>query len=263
MMSQHDGQRTVCGFWASPFMAFVAQVLIEAELDFQYLRVSPFAGEVQSDAHRARNPLAKIPTLIEPDGAMISESQAICRYLARSYPSAQDIYPCDDIRLCAQIDALNDFFTFTVAGPFFNWLVIGGYFPNAFKLKCEVESEIFSKLSMVRVKDGLQRIMGGAELSPYLLGSKPYMPDFQLYQLLEAGKVFGTMLNMPALDLTAGNKQLTGFCETMALRKSSQSITQHQNEELPRTRTELFEVFPQIRAPQIRAGLGPLLGHEV
>ena len=262
-MSQFDGQRTLCGFWASPFMAFVAQVLIEAELDFEYLRVSAFAGEVHSDEHRARNPLAKIPTLIEPDGTMISESQAICRYLARSYASARDIYPHHDVKLCAQIDALNDFFTFTVAGPFFNWLVVGGYFPNAFKLKCEVESEIFSKLSMIRVKDGMQRIMGGAKLSPYLLGSKPYMPDFQLYQLLKAAKVFGAMLNMPALDLAAGNKRVTGFCETMAQRQSSQSITQQQNEELPRTQKELFDVFPQIRAPQIRAVLSPLLGHEV
>ncbi len=262
-MAEQPTQRTLFGFWASPFFSFVAQCLIESDLPFEYVRVSPFIGEVQSEAHRARNPLGKIPTLIEPDGTVVSESQAICRYLARTHAESRKLYPCDNAKLCAQIDALNDFFTFSVSGPFFNWLVVGGYFPNPLKLKCEAESAIFAKLSMLRIKDSLSRIMGSARLSPYLLGSEPHMPDYQLFQLLEAGKTFGEMLSMPDMDLTAFDERTNRYYQSVATRKSSQVIAARQREELPLTRREIFEQFPLIRSAEIRPRLSKLLGHAV
>ena len=262
-MSKESGKRVLFGFWASPFLSFAAQCLIESDLPFEYARVSPFTGDVQSDAHKARNPLGKIPTLIEPDGTAISESQAICRYLARTHETSRKLYPCDDAKLCARIDALNDFLTFSVSGPFFNWLVVGGYFPNPLKLQCKAESEVFSKLSMIRVKDGLLRIVRSAALSPYLLGSEPRMPDFQLFQLLVAGKAFAEMLSMPSLDITAFDERLSRYYDAVALRASSQRIAAWQEEEMPLTRTELFEQFPNFRTAQIRPVLSKLLGHEV
>ena len=129
MATKHDeqgGQRVLYGFWLSPFMSLVAQMLKESGLDFRYERVSPYVGGTIADQHRARNPLGKIPTLEDTNGVFISESQAICRYLARIYPAAAEFYPCDDPFRCAEVDALNDFIMFSISGPFFNWFVVSG-----------------------------------------------------------------------------------------------------------------------------------------
>jgi len=262
-MTSESGQRTLCGFWASPFLSVAAQFLLEADLPFEYLRVSPFIGEVHAEAHKVRNPLGKIPTLIEPDGTMVSESQAIGRYLARSYASARFLYPCDDPKLCARVDALNDFYTFTVSGPFFNMLVVGSYFPGPLGLRCEAESTVFRSLSLMRIREGLHRIMTTARPSPYLLGSEPRMPDFQLYQLLEAGEVFGRMLDMPDLDLAATDERLTQYRETMRRRGSSQEISRRREAEIALTRQEIFGRFPEIRAAGARKAVMSALGREV
>lgn len=262
-MTPESGQRTLCGFWASPFLSVAAQFLLEADLPFEYLRVSPFIGEVHAEAHRARNPLGKIPTLVEPDGTMVSESQAIGRYLARAYASARHLYPCDDPKQCSLVDALNDFYTFTVSGPFFNMLVVGSYFPGPLGLRCEAESAVFRKLSLMRIREGLHRIMSTARLSPYLLGSEPCMPDFQLYQMLEAGEVFGAMLNMPELDVASTDERLTQYREMMRPRRSSQEISRRRDAEIALTQQEVFGRFPEIRAPGARKALASLLGREV
>lgn len=258
-----EGQRILFGFWASPFLSFAAQCLIESDLPFEYVRISPFVGEVHSPAHKARNPLGKIPTLLEPDGTLVSESQAICRYLARTYAASRSLYPCHDAKLCARIDALNDFFTFTVSGPYFNSLVVGGYYPNPLGLKCEIESATFARLSTMRIKDGLLRILGSTELSPYLFGSEPCMPDYQLFQLLVAGKTFAKILSMPSLDLTAMDDRLGRYHDAVALRTSSQRIATLQERELPTTAREIFEEFPKVRSAGLRPVLERLLGHEV
>lgn len=262
-MSNATTTRTLYGFWASPFLSFAAQVMLEAEIEFDYVRVSPFNGDAFGDEHRARNPLCKIPSLVEPNGVTISESQAICRYLAKIYPAAKKLYPYDEPVECARVDTLSDFIDFTVSGPVFNWLVIGGYFPKAFGLKCEEESSIFSRFSMLRVNDGFDRITAAAELSPYLLGEHPLTPDFQLYQLLRSGKVFARMFDMPAMDAASADEKLSSFYKAMEARESSQSLAARQDAELPQTEKEIFEQFAAVVGPGIRDGIGALLGHPV
>ena len=256
-------QRTLYGFWASPFMSFAAQVLLEADLPFEYQRVSPFNGDVYQADHQSRNSLGKIPSLMEPDGFTISESQAIARYLARTYPSAKAIYPIDNAKACAEIDTLNDFLTFSISGPVFNWLVVGGYFPQALQFKCADESEIFAKLSMIRVRDSIDRMLGTAKMTPFMLGDTTTMPDFQLYQILEAGKTFGAMFDMPALDLAAWDERLASLYAAISQMESSKKIATWQKEELPVTRKEIFEQFPNVLGPVIRDGLSTVLGHQV
>jgi glutathione S-transferase len=74
-------------------MSLVAHFLKEADMVFSYERVSPFIGDTVAESHRSRNPLGKVPTLIDADGTIISESHAICRYLSRTYPEARRLYP--------------------------------------------------------------------------------------------------------------------------------------------------------------------------
>ena len=154
-------ERGLYGFWLSPYMALVAHVLKESNISFRYERVSPYVGGTHTDEHKARNPLGKIPSLEDSNGLHISESQAICRYISRTYPEARKIYPCDDPVKCAQVDANNDFITFSISGPFFNWFVFGAYFPKAFRLKTDKESHIFSMCSLFMIKEALGRLMRG------------------------------------------------------------------------------------------------------
>lgn len=264
---QREGQeRVLYGFWLSPYMSLVAQILAESNLPFRYERVSPFVGATRSDTHTARNPLGKIPSLLDSNGLLISESQAICRYLARTYPAARKFYPCDDPVQCAEVDALGDFITFSVSGPFFNWFVIGGYYPKAFRLKVEREAQIFSTLSMVAIADNLGRLGEGAKLSPFLLGSEPFLPDFHLFHVMRLGKTFSKTFEIPFMDLAAGDEGLQAFYDIMASRPSTEEILSAQDGEYPVTERELFGEFGDAYAERLKpakAALQVLFGHEV
>lgn len=259
-------ERVLYGFWLSPYMSLVAHILAESEMPFRYERVSPFVGATHSETHWKRNPLGKIPSLLEPNGLLISESQAICRYLSRIYPAARKFYPCDDPVQCAEVDALGDFITFSLSGPFFNWFVVGGYYPKGFGFKVEAESRIFGTWSMVCIADNLRRLLEGARLSPFLLGSEPYLPDFHLFHVLRLGKIFAKTLEIPFIDLAAGNQALQAFYDVMASRPSTRKILEAQDAEYPVTRRELFEEFGDAyeeRLKPARAALKALFGHEV
>lgn len=235
--------RNLYGFWLSPFMALVAQMLKEAGLEFQYQRVSPFIGETLSTEYQRRNPLGKIPSLTDVNGVCISESQAICRYLARTYPQAAKFYPCDDAQRCAEIDTLNDYITFSLSGPFFNWLFVGGYFPKTLGFQTERESGVFSVWSMLMIKGALTRLVGRSRLQPFLLGEEPYLPDFHLFHVLELSRTFSELFEIPFMNLVEGNKELSRFYQAMAERPMTQAILAAQAHEFPVTRRELLEEF--------------------
>lgn len=263
---ERNATRTLYGFWLSPYVSLVAQVLEEADLDYHYERVSPFIGGTQSEAHRLRNPLGKVPSLREPDGTVLYESQAICRFLARRYESVRPFYPCDDEVRCARVDGLADFVTFSISGPFFYWFVVGAYYPHAFHLKVETESEIFSKLSMVMISGSLARLVNAGEMKPFLLGAEPTLPDFHLFHVLVLGRTFSELFDMPMLDLLGGNPALRGFHDAMASRPSSRTILERQAAEYATTRHEILEEFGRTVEPllkQGRVGLQALFGHEV
>lgn len=261
-----DKERTLYGFWQSPYMALVAHVLKESNLAFRYERVSPFVGGTHTDQHKARNPLGKIPSLEDSNGKFVSESQAICRYLARTYVEARKIYPCDDAVRCADVDALNDFLTFSISGPFFNWFVIGAYYPKAWRMKTEQESQIFSTWSMLMIGNGLGRLVEGSKLSPFLLGTEPTLPDFHLFHVLELGRIFSQLFEMPFLNLSAGNQALQEFHQAMSSRPSTKEILDAQAGELALTRHELFEEFGKAYEEMLKpskAALEALFGHEL
>lgn len=254
------------GFWLSPYMSLVAHILKESNIGFRYERVSAFVGGTHSTAHKARNALGKIPSLKDSSGVIVSESQAICRYLARIYPQAQKFYPCDDPVRCARVDVLNDFLTFSISGPFFNWFVISGYYPQAFRVRTEEESRTYGIWSSFMIKGNLARLIGSAVMKPYMLGSEPCLPDFHLFHILELGKTFSMMFNLPMLNLLAGDEALQNFYDAMSARASSQEILAEQAAELPMSQREIFEEFGKAYSPMLRSSnpvLAALFGHDV
>ena len=264
---QEEGsERVLYGFWISPYMALVAHILKESNIAFRYERVSPYVGGTHTDRHKARNPLGKIPSLEDSNGLIVSESQAICRYISRTYPEARKFYPCDDPVHCADVDAMNDFITFSISGPFFNWFVVGAYFPKAFGVKVEQESQIFSTWSMMMIGDALGRLVSGSKMTPFLLGSDPYLPDFHLFHVLELGKTFSKIFEMPLLNLVEGNEALQKFYEAMSSRPSTKEIIEAQEGEYPITKRELFEEFGKAYEERLKPGkavLQAMFGHEV
>jgi glutathione S-transferase len=269
MVTKHeeqDRQRVLYGFWLSPFMSLVAQMLKESGLDFRYERVSPYLGGTIADEHKARNPLGKIPTLEDTNGVIVSESQAICRYLARAYPSAAEFYPCDDPFRCAEVDALNDFITFSISGPFFNWFVVSGYFPRAFGIKAEHESQIFSTWSRLMIRGALARLGGSVRARQFLLGQGPYLPDFHLFHILELGRTFSALFEIPFMNLLEGDERLQNFYDVMAARPFTKEILAAQAQEFPVTEQELFRDFGPAYDNMLKPTRGVLramFGHEV
>lgn len=266
LATRQDKERVLYGFWLSPYMSLVAHLLKESDIPFRYERVSPFVGATQTDEHKARNPLGKVPSFEDSNGLIVSESQAICRYVARTYPEARKFYPCDDPVRCAAVDATNDFLTFSISGPFFNWFVVGAYSPKAWRLKTEQESQTFSSWSMIMVTNALSRLKEGASMSPFLLGSEPCLPDFHLFHILELGRTFSQTFEMPFLNLAGSDEALQEFYAAMSSRPSTEQILKDKAAEYPITEREIFEEFGNANGETLKllkAALQAFFGHEV
>ncbi|MBO6566822.1 MAG: glutathione S-transferase family protein [Pseudomonadales bacterium] len=258
--------RILYGAWVSPDMSVVAQMLYEADIDFVYERVSPFSAENRSEAHYARNSLGKIPSYKDSDGTTISESLSICRYLARTNSSAHDYYPCNEPSICARVDTLNDFITFSIGGPFFNWFVVGKHFPVAWKLKTDDESHIFALWSMMLVNGEVQRLLDAGEMTPFLLGANPSIADFQFFYILEHGRTFSSMLDDSSFDMRLNNPNLMAFYNAMAERPATKIVLEQREQEFDRNRKEYFEEMESGFGEMIQ-GTRPILeamfGHDV
>ena len=74
--------------------ARVAWALEEANAEYEYELINLQAGEHKKPAFLAINPFGKIPTLVD-NGQVISESAAICTYIAEKFPAAK-LIPTDE-----------------------------------------------------------------------------------------------------------------------------------------------------------------------
>ena len=70
----------------SPNSRRVRILIAEKSLDIELAPVDLGAKEQFSDAYRAINPRAVVPTLVLDDGTAIGEVPAIMRYLDEAYP---------------------------------------------------------------------------------------------------------------------------------------------------------------------------------
>lgn len=260
------GERVLYGAWISPYMSAVAQMLQESGLSFRYERVSPFTAQNRSSVHYDRNALGKIPTFVDNNGTTISESLAICRYLARVSPAARKFYPCHDAPRCAEVDTINDFITFSISGPFFLWFVVGKHFPFAWKMKTEDESRVFSLWSMMFVNGDIRRLLDAVKTRPYLTGESPTIADFQMFYVLEHGKTFAAMLDDPSFDLRQTDERLNLFYESMCARPATQWVLEQRQAEYELSRREYIEEMESGFGEVMRGAkpyLSALFGHEV
>jgi len=65
-----------------------AWALEEAGADYEYELVNLRAGEHKQATFLAINPFGKIPSLVD-EGLVVTESAAICTYIAEKFPAAK------------------------------------------------------------------------------------------------------------------------------------------------------------------------------
>ena len=98
----------------SPFARAVLATLEEKAAPYRVAPVAP--GSFQSPQHLARHPFGRVPVL-EHDGFMLYETQAILRYLDRVKPSPA-LTPADPRRIARmdQVMNINDWYLFPGVG---------------------------------------------------------------------------------------------------------------------------------------------------
>jgi len=70
----------------------VVWALEEAQAPYEYERVDLLKGEARKPPYLRLNPLGKVPTLVDGD-LVLTESAAICTYIAEKFPAANLIPP--------------------------------------------------------------------------------------------------------------------------------------------------------------------------
>ena len=76
--------RTLFHLWLSPFCRKIRVVLREKDLDFD-MKVEKVWE--RREAFLKLNPAGEVPVLVEPDGTVLSGSNAICEFLDETYPN--------------------------------------------------------------------------------------------------------------------------------------------------------------------------------
>lgn len=89
-------------YWRERTGAFApAAVMAELDMPYEAIKIETKTRQHESAAYRALNPMAQIPTLVLPDGSVMTESAAIALFLAESEPKAGLAPPVGDPRRAA------------------------------------------------------------------------------------------------------------------------------------------------------------------
>lgn len=129
-------------------------------------------GEHKSKEFLEINPLGSIPFLIDSEaGIFLSESGAICNYLARKFKNKL-YYPEEDIKACARYEEMIYFATSTLDPICFQILFHSKLFPKEKRVPFLVEEGI-------KKFDSCANFLNRAlERNKYILGNKLSAPDF-------------------------------------------------------------------------------------
>lgn len=81
-------------YWAPRTGAFAPEAtLLEVGAAFEAVRIDLDRDEQQGADYRALNPTGQVPTLVLADGSVLTETAAICLWLADAFPNAGLIPP--------------------------------------------------------------------------------------------------------------------------------------------------------------------------
>ncbi len=177
---------------------FVANAL---GLDYEYRRIDLLAGENRSEAHLRLHPGGKVP-VIDDDGFVLFESNAIIRYLAAKCESP--LYP-NQLKQRAIVDQWTAFVSHHVA------TALGTVLMNrvfAHFLNVEVDKRALSE-GLSSLERFLPVVDGPLEERRYLAGGELSIADFNLLASLDPAEVAQVDLS-GYLNLTRWRQDLMG-----------------------------------------------------
>jgi glutathione S-transferase len=213
IMGSEMSEFTVHSIPGSPFGRPVLAALEEKGAAYRVKAVAP--GALKQPPHLGLHPFGRIPVL-EHDGFVLYETQAILRYLDRVLPTPP-LTPSDP-KLAARMDQvmnITDWYLFTGCNS-----VIGFQRVVGPKLMGLVPDETVIEAAMPRAH------MVFAELSR-LLGDRPYFAgdEVTLADLMVMGQLDFFPGHPEWAPLTAGRENLVSFLERMSARPSFEATT--------------------------------------
>lgn len=174
----------IYGFDASFPANKVRYVANAIGIAYKFEPIMPFSPESQTPEYRAKNPVGKVPAMVEEDGFSLFESNAIIRYLACK--EASDLYP-DDLRQRAIIDAWMDFGSIHIGAA------IGRVFYNTIAVKFMNEEP--DENSLATGHSFLARFLPAVEAqirdSDYVVGDSLTLADFAILAPLDPAEIIG------------------------------------------------------------------------
>jgi glutathione S-transferase len=197
----------------SPFGRAVLAALEEKGAPCRFSPVAP--GAFRAEPHISRHPFGRVPVL-EHDGFMLYETQAILRYLDRVLP-APALTPADP-KAAASMDRamnVNDWYLFNGVGN-----VIGFHrvvAPRLMGLAPDEEAIAAAMPKAHAVFNELARLLG---TQPYFAGENVTLAD-----LMIAPQLHFLSLTPEWTSLTAGHPNLVDWLDRMNARPSFQATT--------------------------------------
>jgi maleylpyruvate isomerase len=84
-------------YWRSSASWRVRVALAVKGVEYEYVVVNLLSGAHRAEPYTEMNPMAQVPTLVTPEGHMLTQSIAIIEYLEERFPEAPKLLPGDAV----------------------------------------------------------------------------------------------------------------------------------------------------------------------
>jgi glutathione S-transferase len=217
-MTAAEGEKAMSQFVVysipgSPYGRALLATLEEKHASYRFSPVAP--GTSKQEPHISRHPFGRVPVL-EHDGFMLYETQAMLRYLDRVLPTPP-LTP-QEAKAAARMDQamnINDWYLFQGVNTVIGWHRVVG--PRAIGLTPDESACAAAMPKAHAVCNELARLLGP---QPYFAGDAVTLADLLLMPQLDI------LAQAPEwASLSAGNRNLVDWLDRMNARDSLKATT--------------------------------------
>jgi glutathione S-transferase len=197
----------------SPFGRAVLAALVEKGAAFRFVAVTP--GAMRTEPHVSRHPMGRVP-VVEHDGFMLYETQAILRYIDRVVPGTT-LTPSDPKALARmdQVMNINDWYLFQGVNSVIGFQRVVA--PRLMGMPCDEAAVAAAMPKAHTVFRELSRLLGG---NAFFAGDRLSLADLIVLPH------FDILSETPEwAALTAATPNLVSWLERMNARASARQTT--------------------------------------